>query len=378
MFGQVPIHSRVKLTTHKQCALTKRHTRILFSLPGTGSVTTIVTTPQFNQTITINTPVAISRSFYNNSGNPGNNNQIVETLTSIQYSITKNGVAFASGNCSSTNILPRSVAVIGQPTTSNSSYTIFMTNAICQFSPSTENATNTYVVTYSFTNTLYDGYQASNRVYSLNCGYCVNTTQSSYSVVNLSLNTGNNFYSVTPVTTQGINYTASSYSQQWNGTYFSGNGEVRMNTLIANNLKIQSQISTNSLVSPTISATTASVTNLNANYLYSTNYLKSNGLGCIVMNGTRTGGYYKEFIYYSTYVLSAVGVDDAYMIFPGFKIQVFYTPNYVNPPTNNTGDNTNGLFPITITSLNLYGGNNHVYSIKLFYLNIEITDSNYT
>jgi len=151
------------------CSYQETYTNTFFtSLPGNGNVTTIVTSPQFNQTITINTPVAISRSFYNDSGNPGNINQIVETLTSIQYSITKNGVAFASGNCSTNNTLPRRLAVIGQATTSNSSYTIFMTNAICQFSPSTEDDTNTYVVTYSFTNTVYDSYQYTNRLYNLN------------------------------------------------------------------------------------------------------------------------------------------------------------------------------------------------------------------
>jgi hypothetical protein len=86
-----------------------------------------------------------------------------------------------------------------------------------------------------------------------------------------------------------------------------------------------------------------------------------------MLDGTRTSGYIWWPITCSQYHLRSSDTDDSYIVYPGYKLIVYFNDGYGG--TSGTIDNYTGTTPTYINSSNLYNNVNQINSCRLFYLN---------
>jgi hypothetical protein len=108
--------------------------------------------------------------------------------------------------------------------------------------------------------------------------------------------------------------------------------------------------------------------NLSVSNLTSNNFLCGQNLTpAYMLDGTRTSGYIWWPITCSQYHLRSSDVDDSYVVYPGYKLIVYYNDGYSG--TSGTIDNYNGTTPSYVNSSSVYGGINQINSCRLYYLN---------
>jgi hypothetical protein len=257
---------------------------------------------------------------------------------------------------------------------------MYITNAICSFTPSSSSSTSdTYTVYFTFSYTADISWQSSN-FNNLAFGYYVNTSVSTVSGDNATVIFGG----------YGSNFASYSYSTS-STSYVTNSGQMQINDIVSNSIQNQGTINTTSInatnqtvtnqtvTNSTITTeiiTTSTITNLSVSSLTSSNFLLSQHLTpAYMLDGTRTTGFLSYPITCSQYKMRTSDVDDTWIVYPRYKLICYYDDGYGG--TSATIDNYSGLTPTYINSASLYGSVNQINSVRLYFLNDsnEITNS---
>jgi hypothetical protein len=93
-----------------------------------------------------------------------------------------------------------------------------------------------------------------------------------------------------------------------------------------------------------------------------------------MLDGTKQSGFNWHPITCSQYKLKVADVDDIYVVYPGYKLIVYFNDGYSGQSA--IINNYTGTTPTYIDSVSLYGSNNAINSCRLYYLNdsTEITN----
>jgi hypothetical protein len=298
-------------------------------------VTTIELEPFYDNTITISSPISLYRQYRNNTANGQLFNRLYDTLNSVSYTILKNGVSYATGTCSSNNTLGREIYVTTNSTTNSTYYEIYICNAECSFTPSISSTEDTYLVyfTVSYSETI--SWQSFNLIIE-SFGYNVNT--------NISGRDGN---WGTGTNGPGSNYRLFNYSLS-TSNYSTNSSQLQINKIVSNSIQNQNLITTN---------------NLACNNLLSTPQMTP----AYMLDGTKQIGFNWHPITCSQYKLKAPDLDDNYVVYPGYKLNLYYNDGYNSYA--GTVDNFSGTTLRYAASINIYGGANQINSCRLYYLN---------
>ena len=310
--------------------------------------------PYYSNTFTISTPISLYRQYRNTTANVSLFNRIYDTLNSVSYTILKNGSTFATGTCTTNNTLPNTqIYVSSNSSTSSRNYEIYITNATCSFTPTISPTSDTYTVNYTVNysqDTLWQNYNLIMESF----GYYINTDISTISG-NPTLLTGSH----------GLNYSSSNYIKS-TSNYSTNTSRLQINSIVSNSIQNQNTIITNDL----------NVTNnLNVSNLRSNNFLFGQQLTpAYMLDGTKQSGFNWHPITCSQYKLKVADVDDIYVVYPGYKLIVYFNDGYSGQSA--TINNYTGTTPTYIDSVSLYGSNNAINSCRLYYLNdsTEITN----
>lgn len=230
----------------------------IFCNPGT-NIFSITLKPFYAKIITINIPISVYRNVTSSAVLTTRN----ETLNSISCNLYKNGSLVSSLSVSTNNSLGQLKRFDGSSATWT--YEQFITNTTVSFTPTLENATNTYTIQY----TMGQSYSSSaSGETSISNGYYANTSESNYTVSGC-----------TAIYASGSNYSATSYSFVTNTTLNSlMNGEIITNDVLTNNLFVNNVYP--SYISPT------SLPSLNTNIGYISSYVYSGSAFTFAGNNT--------------------------------------------------------------------------------------------
>lgn len=341
---------------------------------GTSNVpaTSFVTTPHYNRTIYINTPISLHRKYKNNSQNANLFNVIYDTLNNVTYTVTKNGAFHVSGTCSFNNTLPNAtIHVQSTSSTTSRTYEVYVTNASCSFTTDDTDTQDTYTVYFTMNFTSDVSWQNYNFV-SEEFGYYVNTEQSGSTI---PLNGGG----------PGSNYQAYVFSTQVNVSHVTNASDVTMNNAIVSNVYAQSLRAQS--VERYNDATPATMVNTKLQASYS-NVITSPAtyIGVWMLNTTVNDYKLDKFHFVPCSVANTQAIDDYWIICAGYKVVLYRYTNYQivsgqRPWSGSTDwdsqtrtiDNTNGTNFISLSSTDIYGTFNQVGSCKVYYQNQEVT-----
>jgi len=305
----------------------------------------------FKRQINISFPISLYRQYKNVIQGASFANIIEETLTSVGYTIYKNGIFFGSGTCPTTDTLPRTVKIVSASSTSSRNYEVYMTNASFSFIPPFEIADNIFTFyinpTYSFNVPI----QADNLITEY-LGYYTNT--------NVSTNT----YPLSDGTTPGANYSSTSYTFSDYGTkYLTGLGVAKVNSLVSTSIENQNGISTNTITATTANSTTVQTTNLNV----SGSVKIQNGLAGYSIDGT--SNFLPTPVFCSMKSFGRANTDNLWYLNAGYKCELYNSPNYVSFITtlDNTNSTVGNVFELTESE------RDRADSFKIFFLGVEIT-----
>ena len=299
------------------------------------TVSTIVLEPYYDNTITINTPISLYRQYRNNSANSQLFNRLYDTLNSVSYTILKNGSTFSSGTCSTNNTLNREIYVSTDSTTSSTYHEIYITNASCSFTPSISSTSDTYIIKYTVTYSQTISWQGTNLVIE-SFGYNVNT--------NISGRDGN---TQSGTNAPGSNYSSFNYSLS-TSNYSTNSSQLQINKIVSNSIQNQNTITTNNLVCNNL-------------------LLSQQMTPAYMLDGTKQIGFNWHPITCSQYKLKAPDLDDNYVVYPGYKLNLYYNDGYNSYA--GTIDNYTGTTLRYVASINIYGSQNQINSCRLYYLN---------
>lgn len=146
-----------------------------------------------NKTVNVSVPISVFRTFRTNGSSLNN---IAETISSVAYTINKNGQYFTNGTCTYTDTLPKTVA-IQAVTTQSFSYEVYLTNANFSFTPSVTDKGAVYSIYFTINNN--SVFTPLANTITETFGFYVNTTRSTSS---MTLYSGS----------YGANYKATSYT----------------------------------------------------------------------------------------------------------------------------------------------------------------------
>ena len=87
-----------------------------------------------------------------------------------------------------------------------------------------------------------------------------------------------------------------------------------------------------------------------------------------MLDGTKQIGFNWHPITCSQYKLKAPDLDDNYVVYPGYKLNLYYNDGYNGYA--GTVDNYAGTTILRyVASINIYGSQNQINSCRLYYLN---------
>lgn len=288
---------------------------------------------EFKKQINLNVPISVYRKYKNIVANAGFSNIIKDTLTSVQYSVSKNGVFFTSGTCVTNNEMPKLVGIASQSSLSSREYEIYMTNVTFSFTPTFDNENDVYTVFLTPTYNVNIPLQSDNIIIE-SFGYFTNT--------NISTST----YPVSDGE-PGINFSSSSYTFTDYGTQFiNGLGTAKLNNVYSNNINNQFNITTDSLTSTSINNSGTMVTN-NLFCNGSITGRMNNGLAGYHIDGG--SNFISTPIFCSMRSFGRGDTDDFWFVNPGFKIDIYDGNNYSGflQSFDNTSGTSGQMYSVT-------------------------------
>lgn len=308
----------------------------------------LLSVSEFKRQFNISLPISLYRRYRNNVANAGFSNIIEDTLQSVSFTINKNGAFFSSGDCQTSDTLPKTVRIASTSSLSAREYEVYMTNVSFSFIPSFEKQTDLYTILITPTYSINVPIQGDNLVVE-SFGYFTNT---SVSGTTYPLSVGS----------PGANFSSSSYTlSDYGNKYLTGIGSAKLNNLLTNTIDNQFSISTDTLKSQTINNST----NLNTtNFYCSGSFKANNGLAGYHIDGV--SNFLSTPIFCSMRSFGRGDTDDYWFVNPGFRIDI-YDSNYYSGYLQ-TFDNTDGTSPQVYNT----SGANRTASFIVWYLGSQI------
>lgn len=316
-------------------------------------VSTITIQSNYNQRIFVNTPVSVYRNGTNNSG--GNQTQHFETLSSISAYYTKNDVFVGNLTVTTNNTLPATK----QMNHINPSfiYEQYYTNASCNFLPSLETVSGVYKIYFTFTFSYTVNF--ADNPGTIN-GYYVNTSVSSSQAGSANL-----FF----ISSSGLNYSSTSFTTSpFDVNYMNSNNnnsQLQINNLVSNNISNQSIIKTNTINSVNSNFDNSNISSLNVSSVSSNvnfygNLRSKSFIAGYLVDGSKP--YSLSPVFCSLSGISPNNADDYYIIFPGYRFELYDAQDYGGTKTTLTNTSVDNLPEIKTVPLT-----NTTSSIKVYY-----------
>ena len=323
---------------------------------GTSNIySSLISVSEFKRQFNISIPISVYRKYKNVVANAGFSNIIKDTLNSVQYIIYKNGVFFSSGECTTTDILPKTVGIASTSSLSSRDYEIYFTNVKFSFIPTFEKTTAVYTIYITPSYNIDIPLQSDNIIIE-SFGY--------YSNTNISTST----YPISDGS-YGSSFSSSAYTfSDYGDKYLDGIGSAKLNNVLTNYIDNQFEISTNTLITDSLASTTINNSGtMITNNLFcngSINGRMNNGLAGYHIDGA--SNYISTPIFCSMRSFGRGDTDDYYFVNPGFKIDIYDGNNYSG--FLQSFDNTNG------TSGQVYNVSspNRAASFIVYYLGAQV------
>jgi hypothetical protein len=114
--------------------------------PVTQTAFTVAVAARYSRRVNVSIPLVISRDWFNIEAGPGAINTWQARVTGAMFEVTKDGAAWVTGTCGSTDFLPRQVTVSKGVSQVTTSVQIYMKNLTLDFLPDDSGTPHTYTV----------------------------------------------------------------------------------------------------------------------------------------------------------------------------------------------------------------------------------------
>jgi hypothetical protein len=137
---------------------------------------TITTRSLFSKSIVASFPLVFFRDWFNVNSAAGSTNVWSINLVAVSFAVTRNGAAFATGTCETTDPLPKIFSVTKTVSSTRTLVSVYTTNVISTFLPLDTTGVYTITITPEFT----DAMTNSTAAKTLGKGFILNSTLSGF------------------------------------------------------------------------------------------------------------------------------------------------------------------------------------------------------